>query len=317
MYGVDFTIGKTLVQHPLIKAVGFTGSFSGGKALYDLAQQRAEPIPVFAEMGSVNPVFIMPEKLKDEIEDIALRYAISITQSAGQFCTNPGLLIAIDDPALQQFKQILAQKIIETKPVKMLHQGIASSYKQKREAILKVLGVGLIGETQFAYEEDESIPTLTEVPASLFKADTKLSEELFGPFSMIVRCKDIYEMIGVAEHMQGQLTCSLMATNSEIISNTQLVDILKERCGRLILNGVPTGVEVALAMHHGGPFPATTDNRFTAVGADGIKRFARPICFQNWDQHLLPEPLQDENPLQIWRVVNNELTKNSIINTSL
>jgi 2,5-dioxopentanoate dehydrogenase len=312
LHGASFEVGKALVQHPLTKAVGFTGSFEGGKALFDLANQREEPIPVFSEMGSVNPVFLLPGKLKNDTSAIAMMYADSITQSVGQFCTNPGILVGVQDESLDQFEKLVGEQIKKEKPAKMLHPGIAKSFVQKREKALSQEAVTLAARTEFEPGENESIPTLAKVAAKEFLKNTLLHKEVFGPFSLLVKCGDLNEMTEVAQAMEGQLTCSLMATDEEVKSNLHLVEILKDKCGRFVLNSVPTGVEVALSMHHGGPYPATTDSRFTAVGADGIKRFARPVCFQNWSDKLLPDELKNENPLGLWRTVNNELTKGQI-----
>jgi 2,5-dioxopentanoate dehydrogenase len=312
LHGASFEVGKALIQHPLTKAVGFTGSFEGGKALFDLANRRPVPIPVFAEMGSVNPVFLLPEKLKKDTKHIASMYASSITQSAGQFCTNPGIIIGIENEALSQFKELLGSEIQKTEPVKMLHPGIAKSFYQKREKALAEEGVGIAAMTAIEADVDESIPTLAEVPAEIFLKNPLLHKEVFGPYSLLVKCSDIKQMLQVALHLEGQLTTSLIATDEEVQQHPALVEALQDVCGRFVLNGVPTGVEVVLAMHHGGPFPATTDSRFTAVGADGIKRFARPVCYQNWSNELLPEELKNENSLGLWRTVNNELTKNMI-----
>lgn len=312
LYGAGFEVGKALVQHPLTKAVGFTGSFEGGKALFDLANQRKEPIPVFAEMGSVNPVFLMPEKIKQDAAAVASMYAVSITQSAGQFCTNPGILVGVEDDALNNFQSLLGEQIEKVKPMKMLHSGIAKNFMHKREKALAEKSVTVAAITEYEAGEDESIPTLATVSANVFLKNPLLHKEVFGPFSLLVKCTDIKELTQVAEAIEGQLTCSLMTTEDEMSQNTELVEILKDKCGRFVVNGVPTGVEVALSMHHGGPFPATTDSRFTSVGADGIKRFARPVCFQNWSNALLPHELKDENPLKLWRTVNNELTRQAI-----
>ncbi|MGZ3881951.1 MAG: aldehyde dehydrogenase (NADP(+)) [Flavisolibacter sp.] len=312
LHGAGFEVGKTLVEHPLTKAVGFTGSFEGGKALFDLANQRKEPIPVFAEMGSVNPVFLMPGKLKQDGAAIAAMYAVSITQSAGQFCTNPGILVGVEDDALNRFGKLLGEQIEKVKPVKMLHSGIAKNFIQKREKALAEESVTVAAVTEFEAGEDESVPTLATVSAKAFLSDPLLHKEVFGPFSLLVKCTSMDELVRVADALEGQLTCSLMTTEEEMSQNTELVEILKDKCGRFVVNGVPTGVEVALSMHHGGPFPATTDSRFTSVGADGIKRFARPVCFQNWSNALLPQELKDENPLKLWRTVNNELTRQAI-----
>lgn len=312
LHGASFETGKALVQHPLTKAVGFTGSFEGGKALFDLANQRKEPIPVFAEMGSVNPVFLLPQKLSEDTAAIASMYAASITQSAGQFCTNPGILVGVEDDSLNEFEKLLGEQIEKVKPMKMLHPGIAKNFFQKREKALAEESVTVAAVTEFDVDENESIPTLATVSAKVFLKNPLLHKEVFGPFSLLVKCADVNELIRVADAIEGQLTCSLIATEEEMKNNSELIEILKDKCGRFVVNGVPTGVEVALSMHHGGPYPATTDSRFTAVGADGIKRFARPVCFQNWSNELLPQELKSENPLQLWRTVNNKLTKDPV-----
>jgi NADP-dependent aldehyde dehydrogenase len=309
LHGASFEVGKALVQHPLTKAVGFTGSTEGGKALVDMANQREEPIPVFAEMGSVNPVFLLPQKIKNEASAIAKMYADSITQSAGQLCTNPGILVGIDDDYLNEFKTTLGEQIKKVRPAKMLHPGIAKSFIQKRGKVLAEHSVSIRATTEYHPRENESIPTLAEVPANVFLKNPLLHMEVFGPFSLLVICKNINEVKQVADAVEGQLTCTLMATEEEMKENLQLIEILKDKCGRFIVNGVPTGVGVALSMHHGGPYPATSDSRFTAVGADGIKRFVRPVCFQNWPNELLPPELRNENELGLWRTVNNNLTK--------
>ena len=309
VHGVSYEVGKTLVMHPNTKAVGFTGSFIGGKQLFDWANQRKEPIPVFSEMGSVNPVFLLPGKLKASSADIARMYAGSITSGVGQFCTNPGLIIGIDSDDLKTFVHDLGKAIQQTASGLMLHAGIARAYKEKKENALLQDDVHLVAESETQVKENEGLPTIATASGKVFLNNPVLHQEVFGPYSLVIRCKDMDEMTEVAKHLEGQLTSTLMATETDIKNNDELVEAVKNICGRFILNGVPTGVEVCLSMHHGGPFPATTDSRFTSVGADGIKRFARPIAFQNWPNDLLPEELKDENPLNIWRTVNNELKK--------
>jgi 2,5-dioxopentanoate dehydrogenase len=309
VHGVSFEVGQNLVTHTCTKAVGFTGSYAGGKQLYDWANQRKEPIPVFSEMGSVNPVFLLPEKLQDGAMDIAKSYAGSITLGVGQFCTNPGLIIGIDGMYLDIFVAALKEEIKKTSPGEMLHAGIFKSYVENRANALAQEGVEMIAVSETEPILNQGAPTIASAPGQAFLKNPVLHKEVFGPYSLVIRCKDMDEMIEVAKHLEGQLTSTLMATANDIKNNDGLVEAVKNICGRFILNGVPTGVEVCLSMRHGGPFPATTDSRFTSVGADGIKRFARPICFQNWPNELLPDELKDENPLGIWRTVNNELKK--------
>jgi alpha-ketoglutaric semialdehyde dehydrogenase len=309
VHGVSFDVGKVLVMHTHTKAVGFTGSYIGGKQLFDWANERKEPIPVFSEMGSINPVFLLPEKLKASPADIAKMYAGSITLGGGQFCTNPGLMIGLDSDDLRTFIHDLGKAIQQTAPGPMLHPGIVKAYKENKGNALLQDDVHLVAESETAIKENEGLPTIATASGQAFLSNPVLHKEVFGPYSLVIRCRDMNEMTEVAKHLEGQLTSTLMATETDIKNNDELVEAVKDICGRFILNGVPTGVEVCLSMHHGGPFPATTDARFTSVGADGIKRFARPICFQNWPNELLPEELKDENPLGIWRTVNNELKK--------
>ena len=307
--GTSFEVGKALVMHPYTKAVGFTGSYAGGKQLFNWANARKEPIPVFAEMGSVNPVFLLPEKLNASANELAALYAASITLGVGQFCTNPGLLIGIESEALKIFTHDLGKAIQKINPAPMLHAGIVKAYKENKATALLQEGVHLVAESNTDVKENEGLPTIATVDGHTFLVNPLLHTEVFGPYSLIIGCKNMKEMIEVAKHLEGQLTGTLMATENELKQNEELVDAIKNSCGRLILNNVPTGVEVCLSMHHGGPFPATTDARFTSVGADAIKRFARPLCFQNWSNELLPDELKNENSLKIWRRVNNELSK--------
>lgn len=309
IHGASFEVGKALVTHPYTKAVGFTGSYAGGKQLFDWANQRKEPIPVFAEMSSINPVFLLPEKLKASAKDIAAMYAGSITLSVGQFCTNPGLVIGIEGKELDDFAEALGNEIKHIAPARMLHPGIAKSFTEKRATALAQQDVTTIAVAERPAHELEGAPTVASASARAFFNNPVLHQEVFGPYSLVIRCKDVQEMQQVAAHLEGQLTSTLIATENDIRNNEELVEAVKNICGRFILNGVPTGVEVCLSMQHGGPFPATTDSRFTSVGADGIKRFARPISFQSWTNGLLPDELKNENPLGIWRTVNNELSK--------
>jgi NADP-dependent aldehyde dehydrogenase len=311
VYGTSFEVGKALVMHPHTKAVGFTGSYIGGKQLFDWANQRKEPIPVFAEMGSINPVFLLPEKLQTSSKDMAAIYAGSITLGVGQFCTNPGLIIGIESDALQSFVHDLGKAIQQIAPGPMLHPGIVKAYKEKKGNALLQEEVHLVAESETEVKESEGLPTIATASGKAFLNNPVLHQEVFGPYSIVIRCKDMNEMIEVAKHLEGQLTSTLMATDNDILNNDELVEAVKNICGRFIINGVPTGVEVCLSMHHGGPFPATTDSRFTSVGADGIKRFARPIAFQSWSNSLLPDELKNENPLGIWRTINNQLTHES------
>lgn len=305
----SFEAGKALVQHPMTKAVGFTGSFSGGKALWDYAAQRTEPIPVFAEMGSINPVFILPGALKARSEKVADSYAASITQGVGQFCTNPGLLLGIQSPELTAFTKQLGDKITAIAPATMLHPGIANSFVKNRGKALLEKGVTLVAESSTRPKENQAIPTVATVDARDFLNNPALVEEVFGPYSLLVKAKSKEELYAAIDAIPGQLTSTIIGEEDELVEYADFVQRVMEKAGRVIINGIPTGVEVCPSMHHGGPFPATTDSRFTSVGTDAVKRFVRPLSFQNFPHALLPAELKDDNPLQIWRLVNNAMTR--------
>ncbi len=304
LYGNGFWLGQTLVKHPLAKAVAFTGSHRGGKALFDLGNQREEPIPVFAEMGSVNPIFLLPERLKNATPELAKQIADSVNLGAGQFCTNPGLLVCIEDEHTPGFVEALKAAFATQPQLTMLNPGIYQNYIQNKRSLLNISEV----ETEFAASDSDGLlnapPAMASAMAKDFLANPNLQQEIFGPFSLLVKCKNRLEMEAVAAALHGQLTATIMGEAAEIPIYSTLIENLQEKVGRLIFNGVPTGVEVGHAMQHGGPYPATTDSRFTSVGTSAIKRFARPIAFQNSPNELLPAALQDENPLGIWRTVD-------------
>jgi len=309
VHSKGFEGGKQLVQHKYTKAVGFTGSFAGGKALFDIANEREEPIPVFAEMGSINPVLLFPEKLSEYAEAIAKDYAGSITLGVGQFCTNPGLIIGIESEDLNLFIRKLGEEIKELPPATMLHTGIFNSYVENRANALTQGEVETVAISEKESAANQGLPTVASAPGVAFLNNPVLHKEVFGPYSLVIKCADAAEMLEVVKHCEGQLTTTLIATQDDLRTHAAIVEAAQDICGRFILNGVPTGVEVCLAMQHGGPYPASTDSRFTSVGADGIKRFARPLSYQNWPDSLLPPELQDANPLGIWRTVNNSLEK--------
>jgi alpha-ketoglutaric semialdehyde dehydrogenase len=302
LHGAGFEVGQALVKHPHTKAVGFTGSLAGGKALFDLANQRPEPIPVFAEMSSVNPVILLPESLKRHAEKTASMLAASITLGVGQFCTNPGLIYAIEGEGLHKFIAQLSIEIRKTMPGTMLHQGIADNYSRKLKHALLQKGVQTEGESAAEGNASQGRPVVASVAAEEFIKNPALAEEVFGPFSLIVCCKNAVELCAVVNRTHGQLTTSIIGDEAEATKFPGLMNIVIEKAGRLIMNGVPTGVEVCPSMQHGGPFPATTDSRFTAVGTDAIQRFSRPVAFQNFPDTLLPDELKESNPLGIWRL---------------
>lgn len=301
-------VGGALVKHPLTKAVGFTGSFGGGKAIFDMAQQREEPIPVYAEMGSINPAFLLEEKLSTSAEEIAEDYAGSVFLSVGQFCTKPGLIVGKEGSGLDTFKKLLVENLKENDPGCMLNPRIAEGYKAGRDEMLDQPGLEVLAAPEDEAETRGAV-TVATTTAENFLSNDKLDQEVFGPFTLIVSCKDDEQVHKVASKLEGQLTVSLVGNEDELVNNKQLVDTVREKAGRVIFNGVPTGVRVCDAMHHGGPFPATTDSKFTSVGTTAIERFARPITFQDSPEELLPDELKADNPLGIHRRVDGKLTK--------
>lgn len=307
--GTEFSIGQALVQHPATQGVGFTGSFGGGQALVRYAQERNQPIPVFAEMGSVNPVLFLPDILNNNAANLAAQYAGSITLGVGQFCTNPGLLLAVESAGLETFVDTLAQELAQKSADRMLHQGIKDNYQQKLRAILAEKGVTTVHEPVEDVAVLEAPPALATVAAADFLANPRLHEEIFGPFALLVRCADLQELTAVWQAVGGQITTTLMGTDADLNAHAELLAIGEQIAGRVIFNGVPTGVEVCHAMVHGGPWPATTDSRFTSVGTSAMQRWLRPVCYQDCPDQLLPAALQNGNPLGIWRRVNGEWTK--------
>ncbi|MCO5239080.1 MAG: aldehyde dehydrogenase (NADP(+)) [Chitinophagaceae bacterium] len=306
--GSGSTVGKALVEHPYTTAVGFTGSFNGGKALWEYANRRETPIPVFAEMSSINPVVFLPDTLRANAAALAKQYAASITLGMGQFCTNPGLLIAVQSEALDQFLGLLGEEFTRINPEKMLNSNIHSSYYTALNKALEQKGIEKVGEAGKNAGEGEAFPTVAKVKAGIFLQNPHFREEVFGPYSLAVCCENKDELKTVLRQLKGQLTTTIMATDTDIAGNGDIIDLQTTLAGRIILNDVPTGVEVCASMVHGGPFPATTDGRFTSVGTSAIKRWVRPVCFQGFKDSMLPDALKNNNPLKIWRIVNNEWT---------
>jgi len=306
----DFSAGKALVQDENIAAVGFTGSRSGGRALYDYASARKNPIPVFAEMGSVNPVVLLEGALTANAETIAKNYAGSITLGMGQFCTNPGILIGVKSDALTLFANHLANELNNVAVAPMLHEGIQSAYFKNSIHALSQTGITCL--TKNTPVANAAIPVLTTVEAAIFLANPDLAEEVFGPYSILVQCENHVQLVEVWKSIQGQISTTIMGTDNDLTNNKNLLEIATTIAGRVLLNGVPTGVEVCDSMVHGGPYPASTDSRFTAVGVKAVKRWLRPISFQNWPDHLLPNYLQNKNEQAIWRTINGDFTKSDV-----
>jgi NADP-dependent aldehyde dehydrogenase len=280
-----------LIQHPYIKAGGFTGSLIGGMTLYRLAQERADPIPFFAEMSSVNPVLLLPEALQNRGEAIATQLTQSICNNMGQFCTKPGLLFMSAGEATNQFLHHLSQKIAQVPAETMLNASIATNYHYRRTRAMEQTGVEILAASNCKSRmEDQNvgIPTLLKISGRQFLGNPIFADEIFGPCSIAVVCQNESEMWQCLTQLEGQLTCSIFGEEQELTTRRNRLFAMMEKAGRLIFNGVPTGVEVSPAMQHGGPFPATTDARFGSVGADAMRRFLRPVAFQNCPDTLLP-----------------------------
>lgn len=305
-------VGTKLVAHPIVKGVGFTGSIRGGRALYDLAATRKEPIPVFAEMGSINPVVLMPSYLANNIDSLAAMLARSISLGAGQFCTNPGLIIGVKSAELSAFIAALGREISAIRPSCMLHPTIASNFEHGKEMMLNQADLVVVHASSVDLAPNFVHQLIACIDGKSFLSNPKLHEEVFGPYSLVVQCENLEELTHIIEQLEGQLTGTIFSEMDEMNAHPQLMRALQDRVGRLIFNGVPTGVEVCPSMLHGGPFPASTDSRFTAVGTDSIKRWVRTISYQNWPNDLLPNELKNENPLRISRKVNTVEMRESI-----
>jgi 2,5-dioxopentanoate dehydrogenase len=306
-------IAAALVRHPHTKAVGFTGSLRAGRALFDAAVSRPDPIPVYAEMGSVNPVFVLPGALAERAEAIAEGLKNSVTLGVGQFCTNPGLTIGMDDERFAHFVGRMQDLIGAAQPGTMLYPAIFDSYETGVDRLSAIDGTRTVRAAGgVAAAECAARAAVFTTGAETFMRHPELREEVFGPSTVIVGCASREEMETVARHLEGQLTATIHGTAADLAEYASLVSILEHKAGRLIVNGFPTGVEVCPSMQHGGPYPATTDSKTTSVGTAAIHRFVRPVAYQNFPQSLLPAELQDGNPRGIWRLVDGALTRDAV-----
>jgi alpha-ketoglutaric semialdehyde dehydrogenase len=312
LFGDGPVLGGRLVKHPEIKAVGFTGSFAGGKALFDLAVRREVPIPVYAEMGSTNPVFILPETVKNQADIFAKNFSGSVTLGVGQFCTNPGMLIYEDSASGKEFTKKLEGEFQQVAGGVMLASNIYKSYNAGIDRHTAVAGVETLAKGKQSDAFNTASPVLFKTNSTVLKEHPDLAEEIFGPTSLVVEATSKEDVLQIARNLTGHLTATVHGTEKDLIDYKDLLDILEQKVGRVIINGFPTGVEVCSAMVHGGPFPATTDSRSTSVGTAAIFRFTRPVSLQSMPQALLPDELKNSNPLGIWRLVNGDLTKDTI-----
>ncbi|MFV0388574.1 MAG: aldehyde dehydrogenase (NADP(+)) [Pyrinomonadaceae bacterium] len=301
LFSTGYEIGQALVKNPNIKAVGFTGSRAGGRALMDIAAARVEPIPVYAEMSAVNPIFILPSAIKNRKDEIASGLHASVTTGAGQFCTKPGLVFVPDSVETGEFIDKFSVKLSETAPHPLLTEGIRDNFKK------------LVSERELQIEEVERNgndynvnATFATVTIEEFINNPKLSQEVFGPATLLIKAENSAQLVEAARNLEGQLTASVLGTPEDLLENTKLLEILETKVGRLIFNGYPTGVEVGAAMVHGGPYPATSDSRTSAVGTRAIRRFCRFVCYQNFPESALPPELKLKNPLGINQIIDGK-----------
>jgi len=314
LHGAGSEIGVALVKHPLTRAAGFTGSRFAGRSLFNAAAGRPDPIPVFAEMSSLNPLFILPGALQERGAQIVEGLKTSVTMGVGQFCTKPGLVFGLGSPDFESFAENFAAAIRAATPATMLHPGICHSYGEGVEAMQKVPGVVALAtsDTEPQAGKTQGQPTVFATDAKNFLCHQALHEEVFGPYTLLVDAPTFSDLIQIAHHLEGQLTATIHANEKDLENAGDLLAILERKAGRLLINGFPTGVEVSPAMNHGGPYPATSDERFTSVGTAAIKRFARPLCYQAFPGSALPPELADANPRGLMRLVNGQLTRDPL-----
>ncbi len=310
---LDPATSLALVRHPLAQAVAFTGSERAGRAIFDAAAERAVPIPAYVEMGSTNPVFVLPGALRERTDAIVQGLTSSINLGVGQFCTCPGLIFGTEGEPFRTLQDQLSRAFEAARPATMLHPEILKGYEQSLARVSGVEGIGGKRSQQPAdASKTEATPVLFETDGATWLANRALAQEVFGPSAIVVRGRSPEELLKIAAALPGTLTATVHGSAEDLEQNRKLVSILETKAGRLIFNGYPTGVEVSAAMHHGGPYPATADAKFTSVGTAAILRFLRPVCYQSFPNEALPPELRDENPRNIWRAVDGQLTRDPV-----
>ena len=314
LHGSGAEIGIALVRHPLTRAAGFTGSRTAGRALFDAAAARPDPIPVFAEMSSLNPVFILPGALRERTAQLVEGLKNSVTMGVGQFCTKPGLVFGIGGGEFGKFAENFAAAMRAAAPGTMLSPGICRAFHDGLETMERVPGViaMAMSDTTPDATQTHGEPVVFGTDAENFLRQPALHEEVFGPYTLLVDAPGFNDLVRIARHLEGQLTATIHGTADDLANAGELLAALQRKAGRIVVNGFPTGVEVSPAMHHGGPYPATTDERFTSVGTAAIQRFARPVCLQNLPASALPPELLDANPRGLMRLVNGQLTRDAL-----
>ena len=314
LHGSGAEIGIALVRHPLTRAAGFTGSRYAGRALFDAAAARPDPIPVFAEMSSLNPVFILPGALRERAAQLVEGLKNSVTMGVGQFCTKPGLAFGIGGGEFEKFAGAFAAAMRAVPPATMLHPGICNAFHHGLETMERVPGVVAlaISDTPPDASQNHGEPVVFATDTENFLRQPALHDEVFGPCTLLVDAPGYSDLVRIARRLEGQLTATIHGTAEDLANAGELISVLQRKAGRIVVNGFPTGDEVSPAMHHGGPYPATTDERFTSVGTAAILRFVRPVCFQNLPAAALPPELQDANPRGIMRLLNGQLTRDAV-----
>jgi len=309
VHGASHEVGAALVEHPLTKVVAFTGSLAGGRALADLCAARPEPIPFYGELGSVNPVFLLPGALAERAEAIAEGFVGSLNLGVGQFCTNPGLVLGLEGADFQSFEEKTSELVTAAVPATMLHAGIHQGYVSGVERIRSSKGVESLATSKSDADasQAQAACAVFRTTAATLLADPTLEEEVFGPASTLVNCSCEEDLLEYARQMTGSLTATIHGTEADLESHADLVALLEEKVGRLLFNGFPTGIEVCPAMHHGGPYPASTHSHFTSIGTRTILKFTRPFCYQGFPASALPAELQESNPMGITRLVDGKL----------
>jgi NADP-dependent aldehyde dehydrogenase len=310
---VDPDVGLALVQHPAARAVAFTGSERAGRAVFNAAAQRPDPIPAYVEMGSVNPVFVLPGVLRERSSAIAQGLAASINLGAGQFCTCPGLVIGMEDDGFRGFCNELTASFEQSAPATMVHPGVLEAYEESLARTQSVSGLTMTRTRKVPdARQTQAAPVLFDTDVDTWLANEELANEIFGPSAILVRGRSELDLLRVANSLPGSLTATIHGTPEDLRRYRDLIAILETKAGRLVFNGYPTGVEVSPAINHGGPYPATLDPKFTSVGTAAIERFLRPVCYQDFPQTALPPELQDENPRRIWRMLDGKLTQGGV-----
>ncbi|MCB1204453.1 MAG: aldehyde dehydrogenase (NADP(+)) [Verrucomicrobiae bacterium] len=314
VHGLSHETGTRLVQHPGIAAAAFTGSLAGGRALFNAANSRPCPIPFYAEMGSINPVFLLPGALKARAEAIAQGFVGALTAGVGQFCTNPGLVLGLEGEEWAQFRSIAAEKVAAFKPATMLHGGIHGAYSKGVAERLQRSGLELVGQSASAAspERGEAAAYLFSTSREGLLADPTLFDELFGPVSTLVSCRSPGDFLEAAEKLEGSLSATIHGTEEDLSNHRELIELLRRKVGRLIFNGYPVGLEICHSIHHGGPYPATTHPHFTSIGTRAMHRFVRPVCYQDWPDSLLPSELQNSNPRGVFRLLNGQHSREEV-----